>query len=135
LIQITKYWYKFFKINLMYVIHQTCVFFYPSTIKAQLYVFINPPWKERIKHIWRGALWFFFHLIFCLWMWHGTKNMGRCHKMVPNYIWHTCIFVYTTVLDLDYWIKIKMVVDEVVVNHLTSLPFVYILTIGLGWTI
>jgi len=135
LIQITKYWYKFFKINLMYVIHQTCVFFLSFNHKSTTLFFHKPTLKGKNKTYLKGALWFFFHLIFCLWMWHGTKNMGRCHKMVPNYIWHTCIFVYTTVLDLDYWIKIKMVVDEVVVNHLTSLPFVYILTIGLGWTI
>jgi hypothetical protein len=112
-----SYWYKLPNIdisfsNLPNVCHSLDMcFFYPATIKAYYFILVlNPTLKWKNNAYLKGELWF-FSFNFCLWMWHGTKNMGRCHKTIPNYIWHTCMFVYTTILNLDYWIKIKVIVD------------------------
>jgi hypothetical protein len=45
-------------------------------------------------------------------MWHGTKSIGVwCHNMFPNYVTYDIEVMYTTILDLDYWIKINVVAN------------------------
>jgi hypothetical protein len=66
---------------------------------------------EEITHIQRRHC-VFFPFNFCLWMWHGTKSIGVwCHNMVPNYVTYDVYVIYTTILDLDYWVKIIVVAN------------------------
>jgi hypothetical protein len=74
----------------------------------------------------KGAL-CFFPSIFCLWTFHGTKSMGVLVSQNSSklYVIYDVYIVYTTILNLDHWIKIKMVANW---NDCKSL---YILTISL----
>jgi hypothetical protein len=60
--------------------------------------------------------------------------LSWCHKTTPNYMGYTIYILYIQIffiliVESNFkWLQIEMVV-----KHITSKPFVCILTIGLGW--
>jgi hypothetical protein len=68
-------------------------------------------------------------------MWHGTKSTSvlKTQNGSKLYVIYDVYIVYTTFLDPKCWIKIKVVVNKSGCKTLYILPFIYILTIQLGW--
>ncbi len=68
-------------------------------------------------------------------MWHGTKSISvvKTQNGSKLYVIYDVYIVYTTILDPKCWIKIQVVANKSGCKSLYILPFIYILTIRLGW--
>jgi hypothetical protein len=92
--------------------------------------------KNGFYHIRRHSSWclgeancVFSWITMHMWhlLWHIIQNnYNLTLGDAANCMWY--IYIHTTILNLDYWIKIEMTI-----NHFTFWPFVYIWIIGLRW--
>jgi hypothetical protein len=77
--------------------HKCIIYFFILFFKYQLYE--------------RGIVFFPFN--FCLWTWHGTKSMSLLASQdnSKSCVVYNLHIVYTTNLNLDHWINIKVIAN------------------------